>query len=195
MKKKERNINSAFLTKKISEYFGIDKSDIFSKCRRQDMVEARHHLMYYLYYYGENNGSPSWVRDVFLNQGGIGSHASVIHAVKKIDNYISVSVDANRKILEIDAIVGALKKRYVDVYYFMNINKGDVLSLLYNDDSKILWRHDSIERRGNKSYVVGEIRRNEEWVKSDDGIYEYEGHLCYGWDADRLYIDNEPQVL
>lgn len=186
----DRNIEEQYLISKISEYFGISSEDIFSKSRKQEFVEARHHLVYYLYYYSKSCGSPSRVRDVFYKRGGICNHATVLYAVNKIDDNLSISVDANRKILELDAHIGVIKRSYTDIYYFMGINKGDVIILNYKKDKSFLWRHDSIERRGNRTYIVGEIKNDDgSWVESKDEIYEHEGYLCYGWDADRLYVE------
>lgn len=187
----ERKIKSEYIIKKICEYFDIPEQLIFSKNRRKEIVEARHYIIYYMYYYGETGGSPSSVRDVFRKKGGITNHASVIYAVKSIENELSYSTDTNRKMLEVDAFIGINKKNYLTIHYFMGINKGHVINIS-SEKNNILWKHESIQKRGSKLYLTGEYKHPEHgWLKSDNKFYDYGGYLCTGLDADRVFENNK----
>ena len=62
-------VKSEYIIKKISEYFNIEESLIFSKFRRQDLVKARHYIIYYMHHYGDTLNSPSNIRNVFKEKG------------------------------------------------------------------------------------------------------------------------------
>ena len=132
---KER-VKSEYIIRKICDYFNLEES------------------LYYMYYYGETVGSPSAIRDVFKKRGGITNHASVIYAVKRIEDDLSYSIDANRTILEIDAFVGVVKRNYLTIHYFMDVNKGHVMNIS-TEKNDILWKHESIQKRGNTLYLTG----------------------------------------
>lgn len=187
---KER-VKSEYIIKKICEYFNIEEHLVFSKWRRNELVQARHYIIYYMYHYGETGNSPSRIRDVFKARGGISNHASVIYAVKRIEDDLSYSMHANRTILEIDAFVGINKKNYLTIHYFMGINKGHVINISY-ENNNILWKHESIQKRGSKLYLTGEYKHPEHgWLKSDNKFYDYGGYLCTGLDADRVFENNK----
>ena len=184
---KNNKIKSEYIIKKICEYFNIEEHLMFSKGRRKELVEARHYAIYYMYHYGDTLGSPSAVRDVFKNRGGITNHATVIYAVKRIEDDLSYSMDSNRKMLEIDTFIGISKRNYLTIHYFMDINKGHVINMSSEDDN-ILWKHESIQKRGSKLYLIGEYKHPEHgWLKSDNKFYDYGGYLCTGLDAERVY--------
>jgi len=183
---KER-VKSGYIIKKICEYFNVKERLVFSKWRKKELVKARHYIIYYMYHYGETLGSPSAVRDVFRKRGGISNHASVIYAVKRIEDDLSYSVEANRTILEIDSYIGIVKKNYLTIHYFMDINKGNIINLKFGD-KKITWKHESIQRRGSRIYLIGEYKHEEHgWLKCDNKLYDYGGYLCTGVDAERVY--------
>tara|TARA_R100000664_G_C2758656_1_gene147759 strand:- start:4203 stop:4769 length:567 start_codon:yes stop_codon:yes gene_type:complete len=183
---KER-VKSEYIIRKICDYFNLEESLVFSKWRKKELVKARHYIIYYMYYYGETVGSPSAIRDVFKKRGGITNHASVIYAVKRIEDDLSYSIDANRTILEIDAFVGVVKRNYLTIHYFMDVNKGHVMNIS-TEKNDILWKHESIQKRGNTLYLTGEYKHPEHgWLKSDNKLYEYGGYLCMGDDAERAY--------
>ena len=184
-------IKSEYIIKKICEYFNIEERLIFSKDRSKELVEARHYAIYYMYHYGDTGGSPSAVRDVFKNRGGISNHATVIYAVKRIEDDLSYSVDAHRKMLEIDEFIGINKRKYLTIHYFMDINKGHVINM-GSEDNSVLWKHESIQRRGSKLYLTGEYKHTEHgWLKSDNKFYDYGGYLCTGLDAERVFENNK----
>lgn len=189
-KKKRENFNyikSQYIINRICEYFGVEESGVFSKSRKKELVEARHFIMYYMYYYGDTGSSPSRIRDEFKERGSIANHATVIYAVKNIEDYMSYSVDANRQMIEIDSFMGVVKKNYLTIHYFMNISKGNVVSLSF-DNKTILWKHESIQKRGDRLYLVGEYKDDKYgWVKTDNKLYDYGGYLCTGIDAERVY--------
>jgi len=162
-KKKRENFNyikSQYIINRICEYFGVEESGVFSKSRK---------------------------KDEFKERGSIANHATVIYAVKNIEDYMSYSVDANRQMIEIDSFMGVVKKNYLTIHYFMNISKGNVVSLSF-DNKTILWKHESIQKRGDRLYLVGEYKDDKYgWVKTDNKLYDYGGYLCTGIDAERVY--------
>jgi len=192
-----QGLTEGYIIDKIAIFFDVEKKDIFSKLRRSDVAQARQYIMYYLYYYGVNcKFSYSDVAREMEKRGSIKNHATVIWAINKLNGLLEVSVDANQTMTELNVWVGIEKKSYVNIHYFMKVSKNDIVPLRFSSDpqGKILWRHKSIEKRGNRMYIVGEIRKNGLWEESTEDIYQYEGLLCYGWDADKLYID-EPEIL
>lgn len=187
----EGKVKSEYIIKKICEYFNVEEHLVFSKWRRRELVKARHHIIYYMYHYGDTLNSPSSIRDVFKKRGGISNHASVIYAVKRIEDDLSYSMDSNRTMLEIDAFIGITKRKYLTIHYFMDINKGHVINMSHEGDS-ILWKHDSIQKRGSKLYLIGEYKHPEHgWLKSDNKFYDYGGYLCTGLDAERVFENNK----
>ena len=57
-----------------------------------------------------------------------------------------------------------------------------------SENDSILWKHDSIQKRGSKLYLTGEYKDVEHgWLKSDNKFYEYGGYLCTGRDSERVY--------
>lgn len=194
--KNTRELNVDYIIDKVSMFFDIDKSDIFSKWRLREVVEARHYIIYYLFYYGKGcNYSPNRVRTVMKDRGGLVNHASVIHAVRKINNNLDVSRESNEVMACLDVWVGVKNKSFVDIHFFMNINKGEITSFRFNDtpSGKILWRHEGIERRGSRVYIKGKIFKDNNWIDSDSDVYQYNGTMCYGLDADKIYAD-EPKI-
>ena len=186
-KRIKARVKSEYIIKRICEYFNIEEHLVFSKFRMNELVRARHYIIYYIYHYGDTGNSPSRIRDVFKNRGGISNHASVIYAVKRIEDDLSYSTEANRIILEIDAAIGVVKKKYLTIHYFMDVNKGHVINISTEHDN-ILWKHDSIQKRGNTLYLIGEYKHDEHgWLKSDNKLYEYGGYLCMGNEAERAY--------
>lgn len=180
-------VKSEYIIKKICDYFNVEESDVFSKSRKKEFVKARHHIMFYMYHYGDTLSSPSSIRDVFKEKGGVKNHATVIYAIKRIQDDLFYSIDANRIILEIDILVGVVKRKYLTIHYFMEVNKGHVINMVSTDDD-ILWKHDSIQKRGSTLYLVGEYKHPENgWMKSDNKLYDYGGYLCTGVEPDRVY--------
>lgn len=186
-----KRIKDEYIIKKICEYFSISEEAVFSKSRQKDIVQARHYIIYYIYHYGDSCHSPTRIRNLFRERGGLCNHASMIYAVKRIDMDLSYSIDSNRMMLEIDNYVGIVKRDYLTIHYFMDVNKGHVLNLS-NDDDSFLWKHESIQKRGNRMYLIGEYKHPEHgWLKSDDKLYDYGGYLCSGLDAKRVYEKKE----
>jgi len=186
-----KDVSMQQLSVYMSEYFNVTLEQIFSKTRVRAVIDARHHLFWYAHYYGEYNGSSTLISKQYREMGGFATHATVIHAINKVNDILDYSTDANTIIKELNDLIGVENKTYVTLHFFLHKTKGTVIPLSYKGANNILWKHDGVELKGNRLYLKGDIKQNGEgWNSVNDVLYEYEGLICIGTDAERIYIES-----
>lgn len=93
----------------LSEYLGVSKDEIEEKTRRQEIVRARHLIMYLLREYG-GMSFPAIGRLV-----GNRDHTTVIHAYNKIKAEVARNPSIERDLADLIELVGFLKERKLKV--------------------------------------------------------------------------------
>ena len=188
-----KEISMQQLSVYMAEYFEITLEQLLSKSRKKEIVSARHHLWWYANYYGEYNGSSTLIYREYIRLGGspTTSHATVLHGIKSINNVLDYSSKANTIIKQLNQLAGVESRNYVTLHFFLHKNKGTIVPLSYKGAGNILWKHDGVELKGNRLYLKGDIKINgDDWAPVDDVLYEYEGLICTGADAERIYIES-----
>lgn len=85
-------------------YYGLTREQLFSKCRRQTLVDKRHICIYLI-------KSETNLSDYLLAQSLRFSRSSIQNAVEKVEGEKSVYRQVAGEINDILAIVGKLKKK------------------------------------------------------------------------------------
>ncbi|MGB9598335.1 MAG: chromosomal replication initiator protein DnaA [Minisyncoccales bacterium] len=78
IEKPKKVINSKIIIKEIADFYGLKEKDLFSKCRRQDLLKPRHIAMFFLR--EELKNSYTAIAKIF----GGKDHTTVMHACHKI---------------------------------------------------------------------------------------------------------------
>tara|TARA_R100000231_G_scaffold28230_1_gene25053 strand:+ start:3591 stop:4175 length:585 start_codon:yes stop_codon:yes gene_type:complete len=166
----------------VCSHYGLTEKEFFSKRRKRNYVIARHVSMYLMRNHGKIN-SYLGIKKYFESNGSISNHATVIYAVREMEDAMD-GFDKRRKkdIEEISEKLCVFSRKYIDIHWFMKVNKGEKVHLKYGIDGEktIIWEHKSLETRGNRVYVKGKIKKGEEWIDRDDMMYEENGFICAG---------------
>tara|TARA_R110002020_G_scaffold465623_1_gene687143 strand:+ start:42 stop:626 length:585 start_codon:yes stop_codon:yes gene_type:complete len=179
---RKRRLNLYNIVVAVCNYYSLTEEQFFSRRRKRIIAQARQVAMYLMRHHG-NIRTFTGIRDYFEFNESISNHATVLYAVKTIENDMN---GYNKQIkADVEAISEDLcvfRRRYIDIHWFMKINKGEKVHLQYGLDGEntIIWEHDSIETRGNRIYVKGRYRKSGQWVDRDDVMYEEDGFVCAG---------------
>ena len=180
MTKRKLNLYSIVVT--VCSHYSITEKQFFSKTRKKAYVIARQVAMYLMRYHGNINSYPG-IRDYFQSNGSISNHATVMYAVKEMEDAMD-GFDKERKqdIEEISERLCVFRRMYIDIHWFMKVNKGEKVHLQYGIDGEktIIWEHKSLETRGNRVYVKGRVKKGADWIDRDDMMYEEDGFICAG---------------
>ena len=151
------------------------------------MALARQVAMYIMRYHGTVS-TYIGIKDFFEFRGSISNHATVIHAVSVIEAEMVYNKDLKEQVDELCEELCIHRRNYIDIHWFMNIEKGKRIHLRYGLDGNknILWEHESIEKRGHRIYIKGKYRIGHEWIPRDDMMYEEDGFICAG-DGHKVY--------
>lgn len=87
---------------RVCELFNIKKTDIFSKSKKRNLVDARH-LIYYLCF--KRPMQITYIQQFMGNNGYNIEHSSVIHGVAAVDKKISDDKDYVTVVKEIEKAV------------------------------------------------------------------------------------------
>jgi len=168
MTKRKLNLYSIVVT--VCSHYSITEKQFFSKTRKKAYVQARYVAMYLMRYHG-NISSYCGIRDYFDSNGSVSNHATIMYAVKEMEDAMEgFNKERKRDIEEISERLCVFRRMYIDIHWFMKVNKGEKVHLKYGiqGDKTIIWEHESIETRGNRIYVRGKVKEGEEWVDRHD---------------------------
>lgn len=132
------NLNNRinWIVKVVSDFYGIEIRLIFSKSRRQDIVEARHILAYCL---REKYRLSFPVLGKILNR----DHTSIMHACEN-----SITLIANNK--EVNKLVKSILKK--DDGYLDEIKEQDYLSDLNKENKELVIKKIDTKNNSNLNY-------------------------------------------
>tara|TARA_R110002012_G_scaffold107391_3_gene249124 strand:+ start:2600 stop:3190 length:591 start_codon:yes stop_codon:yes gene_type:complete len=196
MKKRRLNLYSIVVT--VCNYYGITEKQFFSRSRKKSYAQARQIAMYLMRNHG-NITTYMGIRDYFAFNNSICNHATVMYAVKEMEDAVDgFNKEVKADIEFISEELCVFRRKYVDIHWFMKINKGEKVHLKYGleGENTIIWEHDSLETRGNRIYVKGRYRCNKagKWIDRDDVMYEEDGFVCAG-DGHKVFATgNEVRV-
>mgnify|MGYP003148569449 FL=1 len=179
---RKRRLNLYNIVVAVCNYYSLTEEQFFSRRRKRIIAQARQVAMYLMRYHG-NIRTFTGIRDFFEFRGSISNHATVLYAVKIIENDMNgYNKQIKTDIENISEDLCVFRRKYIDIHWFMKINKGEKIHLQYGLDGEntIIWEHDSIETRGNRIYVKGRYRKSGQWVDRDDVMYEEDGFVCAG---------------
>ena len=180
MTKRKLSLYSIVVT--VCSHYSITEKQFFSKTRKKAYVQARYIAMYLMRHHG-NISSYCGIRDYFDSNGSVSNHATIMYAVKEMEDAMEgFNKERKRDIEEISERLCVFRRMYIDIHWFMKVNKGEKVHLKYGiqGDKNIIWEHESIETRGNRIYVRGKVKEGGEWVERDDMMYEEDGFICAG---------------
>jgi chromosomal replication initiation ATPase DnaA len=87
-----------------AEYFNVEISDLFTSCRKRELIEVKHLVKHFMKKYCTN--LPLNKIGAFYHQ----DHATVIHSLKFVKNYSEVSKEYRETVYTIELkIIEALK--------------------------------------------------------------------------------------
>tara|TARA_R110001592_G_scaffold108024_2_gene302153 strand:+ start:4282 stop:4875 length:594 start_codon:yes stop_codon:yes gene_type:complete len=192
---RKRRVNNYNTVVVICEFFSITEEEFFSKSRKRTFVLARQIAMYIMRHHG-NVCTFAGIKDFFKSRNSISNHATVLYNVKAIDQELEYNKDLQEQVDIICEKLCILNRHYIDIYWFMNVEKGNKLHLQYGLDTQknILWEHDSIQRRGGRLYIKGKYKKGEQWVERDDMMYEEDGFICAG-DGYKVYASGNKVLV
>lgn len=87
---------------RVANLFELDKSDIFSKSKKREFVDARH-LIYYLC--AKRPMQLTYIQKYMAENGYIIQHSSVIHGIASVKEKIKLDKDYAAVVKEIDRAV------------------------------------------------------------------------------------------
>lgn len=87
---------------RISELFNIDRTELFSKSKRRDLVDARH-LLYYLCYKRPMN--LSYIQRFMKDNGYSIQHSSVIHGINTVATRVKEDSDYMQVVKDLEKAV------------------------------------------------------------------------------------------
>jgi hypothetical protein len=183
----KRRVNNYNVVVVICKFFSIQENQFFSKNRQRSYVLARQIAMYIMRHHG-NIKTYQGIRDFFKSKKSICNHATIMHGVKCIELELEYNKDLQEQVQIICDELCILNRNYIDIYWFMNVEKGNKIHLKYGLETEkdIMWKHDSIQRRGGRIYIKGKYRKGAEWIERDDMMYEEDGFICAG-DGYKVY--------
>ena len=187
MIRKKRRVNNYNIVVEVCEYYCITEEQFFSKSRKRTLALARQMAMYLMRYHGTVS-TYIGIKDFFEFRNSIRNHATVMHAVKIIELELTYNKDLKEQMDELCDILYINRRNYIDIHWFMNIEKGKKVHLKYGIEGEkdIIWEHDSIQKRGGRIYIKGKYRKSDSWVDRDDFLYEDEGFICAG-NGEKVY--------
>ena len=193
--KKRKKVNNYNIVVSVCNFFCITEEQFFSKSRKRTLVLARQIAMYIMRHYG-NICTYSGIKDFFKFRGSISNHATVLHSVRTIDMELEYNEDLEEQLETICEELSLSIRNYVDVYWFMNVEKGNKIHLKYGleGDKDIIWEHDSIQTRGGRIYIKGKYKKGQDWIERDDMMYEEDGFVCAG-DGCKVYSTGNKVLL
>ena len=193
---RKRRLNLYNIVVAVCNYYSITEEQFFSRRRKRIIAQARQVAMYLMRYHG-NIRTFTGIRDYFEFNESISNHATVLYAVKTIENDMN---GYNKQIkADVEAISEDLcvfRRRYIDIHWFMKVNKGEKVHLKYGLDGEknIIWEHNSIETRGNRVYVKGRCMKAGNWVERNDMMYEEDGFICAG-DGHKVFATGNEVIV
>jgi chromosomal replication initiator protein len=87
---------------RVANLFELDKSEIFSKSKKREFVDARH-LIYYLC--AKRPMQLTYIQKYMAENGYIIQHSSVIHGIASVKEKIKLDKDYAAVVKEIDRAV------------------------------------------------------------------------------------------
>ncbi len=195
MSRKRRRVNNYNIVAEVCIYYCITEGMFFSRSRKRTIVLARQVAMYIMRYHGTVSTFIG-IKDFFDFRGSISNHATIIHGVKVIEVEMVYSQDLKEQVDELCEELCINRRNYIDVHWFMNVEKGKKLHLKYGIEGNkdIIWEHDSIEKRGGRIYIKGRYRKSNTWVEINDFMYEDEGFICAG-DGEKVFSTGKEVLL
>ena len=184
---KKRRVNNYNIVSEVCRYYCITETQFFSKSRKRTIAMARQVAMYIMRYHGTVSTFIG-IKDFFKFRHSVSNHATVIHSVNTIEMELRYNKDLKEQVDELCDLLYIHRKNYVDVHWFMNIDKGKKVHLRYGDynnmgvliDKDIIWEHDSIEKRNGRIYIKGKYNKSGDWIETDNFLYEEDRFICSG---------------
>lgn len=193
--RKKRRVDNYNIVVSICNYFAITEEQFFSKSRKRTFAQARQIAMYIMRHHGRVS-TLIGIKDFFQFRNSIRNHATVIHAVRAIETELEYDEDLKEQIDEICEDLCISRRNYIDIYWFMNIEKGKKIHLQYGleGEKNIIWEHESIEKRGGRIYVKGRYKKGNDWIDRNDMMYEDCGFICAG-DGHKVFSTGNKVLL
>ena len=172
----------------VCSYYSITEEQFFARNRKRLQAKARQMAMYIMRHHGNINTFVG-IRDFFAFRGSVNNHATVMHGVSIVETELRYNKAVKEDLNTICDNLCLNRRDYVDINWFMRVNKGDKLHLKYGieGENTIIWEHESIETRGGRTYIKGRVRKGSGWEFRDDMMYEEEGFMCAG-DGHRIFV-------
>ena len=195
MIRKKRRVNNYNIVTEVCNYYCIDEERFFSRSRKRTLALARQVAMYLMRHHGTVS-TYIGIKDFFAFHSSIRNHATVMHSVKIIELETVYNKDLKEQVDELCDILYINRRNYIDIHWFMNVEKGKKVHLKYGmlGEKDIIWQHDSIEKRGGRIYIKGRFRKANSWVDRNDFLYEEDGFICAG-DGERVFATGHEILL
>jgi len=120
---KKRKVNPYNIVVSVCGYFCITEKRFFSRSRKRSLAKARQIAMYIMRYYGTVS-TYAGIRDFFEFRNSIRNHATIIHSVKVVEAEMVNNRAIKEQVEELCKQLTINIRNYVDIHWFINIEKG-----------------------------------------------------------------------